>query len=218
MFGVDWVNILSEKENFCLTTFKQSKSITQDEFDILFCSKKDWFILDSMDKQNWSISFDKRNIFWETIEKIKLLFENEDLYPISNIYHYDFSFIQFPPITILNSEMMKIAWNDPISKFLDNRNCINFYKATFYGDFFIVNSSFNIALNFENCIFLENTKFRNVNFNKKEVFKKAIFKKSIIFDNVDFNDITIFKSATFKHNITFSGVTFNEHLWHKPSR
>lgn len=203
--------MLSKTENVHLKLFLENNQITQNEFDILFCSKNDWFTIDKDGKQDWSKSLNNQlAFFWETIEKIKLLFENKDLFPISDINNYDFSFIQFPPIQIHKSIMKKVAFNDPLSIFSKYRNSINFYKAKFYGDFTVNNSSFDIALNFENCTFLGNTIFKNVTFNKKEVFKKSIFKKSIIFDNVNFNDITIFKSATFEDDVIFRGVTFNE--------
>lgn len=201
--------MLNKKENFDLTFLLGTPLLTQDEFDILFCSKEDWFIINDSGKQDWSISFEKQNFFWNTFEKIKSLFEDEDAIFLSDIDSYNFSFIKFPPIYIYNSVMRKVAFNDQLSAFPEGKK-INFYKAMFYGNFFVINSLFDTSLNFEESIFYGNTMFKNVVFEQKEVFKKSIFKQAVTFDNVDFNDITIFKNTIFENNAKFRGVSFNE--------
>lgn len=56
-------------ENLAIKTLLEDNIITQDEYDILFCSKDDWFSVDNEGKQDWSISSDKLDEFWKSIKK-----------------------------------------------------------------------------------------------------------------------------------------------------
>jgi len=185
--------------------------ITQEEYDILFFSKQDWFVFDEEGKQDWSSSNTKQIAFWKSIKKVKYFFDNTPQNfkkpPI-----YDFSFIKFPPVLIHNSCI--VTPNELFSEFSDHCLSASFYKAIFYGEINIFKSEFKIDLDFRECLFkdsfslvtckIKGIDFSNATFNKKTSIKKSIFVSGAKFNNVIFyNDIT-FEESHFKDHVNLT--------------
>lgn len=185
--------------------------ITQNEYDILFEDKSNWYRVEKDENQNWSISHEKQIQFWEAIGKVKEFFEN-----MPNVYHmpafYDFSFILFPEMLI--NDGCVVSPSRLLSEFSDTCLYAIFYKAIFYGKVTITNSKFKIDLDFRECEFknvfsfvgneTKSIDFSNAIFEKKIEMRQSIFNSGVKFNKANFHNDIKFEDLHFQDNVNFS--------------
>ncbi|OYZ48721.1 MAG: hypothetical protein B7Y13_06925, partial [Sulfurovum sp. 24-42-9] len=193
-------------ENVAIKSFLESRLITQDE--ILFCSKNDWFTIDTQNNQDWSESEVKQNEFWESIEKLKLLFESTPQdFKIPSIY--DFSFIHFPAVQIVKTCI--VSPKELLSELSDSCLFAIFYKAIFYGEVQIVGSEFKIDLDFRESVFNHN--FSLISCKTKGIdFSNATFKKHTNIRKSNLEGGVKFNKSTFHDNFTLEEIHFQDHV------
>lgn len=141
----------------------------------------------------------------EINKKIKLVFEE-----VSVLLFYDFSFIKFPKIFIDNGCIM-VAANERLSEFSNTNNSLLFYKAIFYGELIVTNSTFEINLNFRECTFKD--KFSLIKSIVQNIdFSNVIFLNNVLIENTIFQKGTKFTNSTFKELLTLNKVSFKDEV------
>ena len=167
-------------KNQIINKLLDEKKITQDEYNILFCSKKEY--LESKEKTK---KFNK--IFQKIVSLQEQNHENK----------INLSYIYFPPIDFSTFE---INWNKSIS----------FRKSKFYGETFFSSIKFESLIDFIGSIFYGKSNFINTNFNNSVFFVGTKFYDDTTFERSIFNHVVRFLSAEFHTEISFHATIFNK--------
>lgn len=173
--------------NKTINVFLKQGKITQNEYDILFCSK-----------DNFSTDSTKQEIFKQVLQKVIDLQKNSPIVDLSWITFYHFYFIHFKW-----GKWQKISFRNAI--FIDEANFqnikfsghTNFEKVVFFG-----------KSNFKNATFNGHTYFKDTEFHGQVNFIAVLFNKKAYFTNVIFHNRTYFKNSEFIYNAYFHNVTF----------
>lgn len=157
--------------------------ITQDEYDILFEDKSNWYTEYEHGDKNWSKSKSKLRKFDTTLKNIINLQQDLEEYNLSRIVFPFFNFEDF---------------------FQDNKanKPILFFKARF-----------SDGVNFGNAKFSGQANFVGATFEEKVYFKSATFSNGVSFSGVNFIDEVYFKSATFSGDTNFISTTFKNEAY-----
>ena len=146
--------------NETLKALLDEGNITQNEYDILFCDKKDWFTVNAEMKQNWDISKEKQSLFSAVLSKVLKLQEKADTYDCSYIIFPVFTYKEYSSITTKNISFLYAIFMGET----------NFGYAKFQGKVTFVFVNFTEKANFYGVLFNDNVNFMNTNFYKEVTF------------------------------------------------
>lgn len=170
--------------NYVISEALKDKIITQDEFNIIFIDKADWFAKNADGSKNWEKSTEKRNVFWAAIDKLQPYFLNTAKY-------YDYNDVVFPQIDLLPSS--KSSLSKTFTKLA------RFSHAKFYG-----------IANFSQITFEDYTMFDNAHFYDHAIFLNTTFQKDVSFQLATFHKDAALVDSHFETKVAFIGTTFKQ--------
>jgi uncharacterized protein YjbI with pentapeptide repeats len=178
-----------QKVNKTIQKMLQEEKISQEEYDILFEPKNNWFTLDISENQDWNSSADNIKKFEQSLCKVISLQTGE--IKLNNIHFPPFYFLGF-------TKEYKVNINEQIS--FDNSTFWS--KADFGGTKFSENVYF-MKVKFEGL-----TIFIGTTFEKEANFTESSFFKDVQFDNARFRGNIVFMYTKFKQEANFSYTIF----------
>lgn len=175
-----------------INKFLDDGKITQNEYDIIFSEKKDWFNLNKEGKHDWSKSKDKQKVFRTTFQKVITLLDELETNDLN------FKYINFPPIDF---NTFDINWEKNIF----------FNASNFLGETNFRSISFKSSTSFLKCIFHDKVYFINFKFKSHTYFAGSIFYKYVTFERGIFEHEVRFMHSTFHAQVSFLAINFNEY-------
>ena len=175
--------------NLAIKQLLDDGEITQDEHDILFEDKSNWYRVENKERLVWDTPEANIHTFFQVLKKIIKLQTKEN--------EYDLSFIKFTPFSI-----SAIFDNNETDKY------ISFESAIFYGNANFRRYTFLNYIDFENTRFNYISDFEYAKFNSDVDFNNALFENDANFTNAHFNNNVYFNDAIFEKNVNFNNAKF----------
>lgn len=171
----------------------ETDKITQQEYDVLFIDKSEWFEKKNNIEQK-SLKNDKKTttiFFQRTLQKLI------DIYHTDNIQEYDLAYIYF------------IRFNFHSYNF-DTKKSFNFSSTKFADNAIFHDIEFNQSIRFSTCTFESEANFIRTKFKKKSNFWYAEFKGKANFWYAEFDDWADFRLAWFQDEVSLKTTKFKE--------
>jgi len=189
--------------NGTIKKFLDDDKITQEEYNILFKSKSEWY-KDSeySHKELRKSKQEAYDFFTYSLEKIITLQSLQNFFDLSFIDFPNFNISNFSNldtskrITFQHATFQHVGFHD--AKFSN----VDFFYSKFTQEAYFWNVSFNSKNSF--------TMFQGVIFDENVYFNSAIFEENILFFNTRFYKRADFSHTIFKSSVNFSNATFEE--------